>query len=281
MFGYVSICEAELKRKDYRRYKQYYCGLCHTLKERYGFLGQMTLTYDMTFAILLLSSLYGEEARPESHRCKTHPFKEQPVLRNDFTEYGADMNLLLAYFQLEDDWRDEGSKKSRLLAWKLKRRARRVAARYPRQTEVIRRELEALFRLEEANCQTPDEPAGCFGRLMGEVLACREDHWAKSLRRLGFYLGKFIYLMDAYEDLEKDLGEGRYNPLKEEAKKAGYEERIREILQMMAGEAALEFEKLPCLQEGDILRNILYGGVWTRYRKHREEKSPGKEMDNP
>ena len=77
MFGYVTICEPELKVKDLKKYKAYYCGLCRVLKEEYGFMGQMTLTYDMTFAIILLSSLYESVADLETHRCKVHPVKKQ------------------------------------------------------------------------------------------------------------------------------------------------------------------------------------------------------------
>ena len=107
MFGYVTVCEPELKIKDFRKYRSYYCGLCQTLKEKYGFYEQMTLTYDMTFAILLLTSLYECESRIEQHRCKVHLVKKQTMRRNEMTEYAADMNLLLAYYHLEDDWADE------------------------------------------------------------------------------------------------------------------------------------------------------------------------------
>lgn len=75
MFGYVTVCEPELKVKDLKKYRAYYCGLCRTLKEDYGFMGQMTLTYDMTFAVILLSSLYEIIAKHEEHRCKVHPVK--------------------------------------------------------------------------------------------------------------------------------------------------------------------------------------------------------------
>ena len=81
MFGYVTVCEPELKVKDLKKYRAYYCGLCRTLKEDYGFMGQMTLTYDMTFAVILLSSLYERIPELEKHRCKIHPVKKQMMLR--------------------------------------------------------------------------------------------------------------------------------------------------------------------------------------------------------
>ena len=107
MFGYVTVCEPELKVKDLKKYRAYYCGLCRTLKEDYGFMGQMTLTYDMTFAVILLSSLYERIPELEKHRCKIHPVKKQMMQRNEITSYAAAMNVLLAYYHMEDDWQDE------------------------------------------------------------------------------------------------------------------------------------------------------------------------------
>lgn len=91
MFGYVTTNEPELKVKDYHKYKAYYCGLCQSLKRQYGSAGQLTLAYDMTFVIILLTSLYESETKAESHRCKMHPLKPQPMLENEITEYAADM----------------------------------------------------------------------------------------------------------------------------------------------------------------------------------------------
>lgn len=81
--------------------------MCHVLKEEYGFIGQMTLTYDMTFAIILLSSLYESDTRADMHCCKVHPVKKQIMLTNEITSYGAAMNVLMAYYHMEDDWQDE------------------------------------------------------------------------------------------------------------------------------------------------------------------------------
>ena len=205
MFGYVTICEPELKMKDWRKYRSYYCGLCRTLKERHGNVGQLTLTYDMTFAVILLTSLYEVKGLTSSHRCKTHPVKKQWMIQNEITEYCADMNVLLAYYHMIDNWQDE-KKVSGLLASKtLHGKAKKIEKKYKRQSQVIRRELKKLAEYEKENCQNIDLPAGCFGRLMEELLVYKEDIWEPTLRKVGFFLGKFIYIMDAYDDLQKDM----------------------------------------------------------------------------
>lgn len=272
MFGYIRICEPELKVKDLRRYRAYYCGLCRTLKEKYGSIGQMTLSYDLTFIAILLNSLYESELKGSACRCKTHPLKKQEMLQSEMTEYAADMNLILSYYHLKDDWVDERKPGSLVGLHALGRKAGKIALQYPRQCRVMQKELKALERMEAAESRNIDEAAGCFGRLMEEVLVCRKDVWEEDLRRMGFFLGKFIYIMDAYEDLERDEEQGNYNPLKALGREADYEERCRQILCMMIAESTAAFEKLPCLQDTDILRNILYIGVWNRYNSIQEKK---------
>ena len=115
---------------------------------------------------------------------------------------------------------------------------------------------------------------------MGELLVYKEDTWEPVLRRMGFFLGKFIYLLDAYDDLEKDIKKKNYNPLKPLYGEKDYEERCRELLLMMMAECSSEFEKLPCIQDEEILRNILYAGVWTKYNKIQKELNEGKEQNN-
>ena len=125
-----------------------------------------------------------------------------------------------------------------------------------------------------------DEPAGCFGRLMAEIFIYREDHWAEKLRCMGFYLGKYIYIMDAYDDLDNDLKEGSYNPLKNIYTKPEFEDMIHQILTMMMAECSKAFEQLPLIDDIDILRNVLYSGVWYRYEQVREKREKEKEEKN-
>ena len=98
-----------LKVKEFYRYKAYYCGLCRKLKEEYGFRGRMTLTYDMTFLVTLLTSLYEADTQELASHCPLHPVKKIPMLQNELTEYGAKMNILLTYFKFEDDRKDDNS----------------------------------------------------------------------------------------------------------------------------------------------------------------------------
>lgn len=280
MFGYVTICEPELKVKDLRKYKAYYCGLCRTLKERYGSMGQFTLTYDMTFAVILLTSLYESETKLSLHRCKVHPVKKQGMLQNLMTEYAADMNMILAYYHLKDDWEDERKASGFIGTHALKGKVKKITQMYPRQSKVIQEELSQITAYEKEGILDIDKVAGCFGRLMSELFVYQEDLWEERLRKMAFFLGKFIYIMDAYEDLEKDVKEGCYNPLKDLSKEEDYEKRCQEMLCMMIAEASAQFEGLPCLLDIDILRNILYDGVWTKYRKIQEQKKKSEDMNH-
>ncbi|HWT76901.1 MAG TPA: DUF5685 family protein [Mobilitalea sp.] len=265
MFGYVNINKPELKMKDFFKYKAYYCGLCKTLKNRYGRFGQMTLSYDMTFLIILLTSLYETETVREQDRCITHPVKKHDTLTNEITGYVADMNIALTYHHLMDDWQDEKSLAGLTGAKALQRAYRRISRKYPRQCREISESLNRLAECERQQENNIDVVSRCFGELMASLFTYREDVWENSLRKIGFYLGKFIYLLDAFDDIEKDTKSGSYNPLKTICNNETFETDCRNMLTMMMAECTREFEKLPCILDIDILRNILYEGVWTKF----------------
>lgn len=247
MFGYVNIHKPELKMKDFYKYKAYYCGLCRTLNKRYGKLGQMTLSYDMTFLVILLTSLYESETKHERKRCIIHPVKKHNILLNEMTEYVADMNIALTYHHFLDDWKDERSVAGLAGAKALKRAYRKISKRYPRQCQEITDSLTKLAQCEKDNETDIDKVSRCFGELMAAIFAYREDIWEETLRRLGFYLGKYIYILDAYDDIEHDRKKGCYNPLVVLADKGSFDEDCRNMLTMMMAECTREFEKLPCV----------------------------------
>lgn len=272
MFGYIIVNKPEMKLKEFDLYQSYYCGLCKTLKDRSGRKGQLTLSYDMTFLILLLTSLYEPETQVSLRKCAAHPFEKHPARVNQFTEYGADMNLLLSYYKCLDDWEDERKLARKLMASSLKGACRKIAAAYPGKADVFRENLENLHRAEKENCRDLDQVSGYFGRIMEEVFAWREDEWGPGLRRMGFFLGKFIYLMDAYEDVEKDKKDGNYNLFSQDFQAEGFAQRVEGALNMMMAECSRAFERLPIVENTEILRNILYSGVWCRYEYVKKDR---------
>ena len=281
MFGYVVMNKPEIKFKDFDLYRSFYCGLCRELRERYGISGQITLTYDLTFVILLLSGLYEPPVRKGTTRCIVHPVRRQLVRKNAITEYAADMNVFLAYYKCRDDWNDDRSPLGLLYGKVLERKEQKIERTFRQKTSRIISLLEDLSAMEKAGEKDIDKVSGCFGKIMAEIFAYREDVWEPTLRRMGFFLGKFIYLMDAYDDVEKDTKKGNYNPFSESYIMEGFQEQVQQMLMMMLSEACREFEKLPIIKYTDILRNILYSGVWCRFEKvtrDRKEKQEKKDV---
>lgn len=261
MFGYVTVNEPELKIREYARYRAFYCGLCQILGERHGLSGRLTLTYDMTFLIILLTSVYEPHTREQKKRCVVHPTKKHDILCNEITEYAADMNLLLVHDHLEDDWHDEKKFVGLLgMNW-FRRKKKEISLAYPRQAHRIGEALRELSERERQDCRDLDAVSRPFGELMGELFVYREDAFEGILRSFGFYLGKYIYLLDAYLDIEKDKKNHCFNPFLEMSEQKTFDERVGMILDGTLRMAVAEFEKLPCEQDLAILRNILYEGI--------------------
>ncbi len=260
MFGYVVINQSELKFKEYDIYKGYYCGLCQSLKKRYGLVGQCTLTYDMTFLALLLSSLYEPELVEERKHCIVHPLKKHLMISNKYTDYVADMNILLSYFKAMDDWKDDHNLIKLAFAKIIK--SNNI---YPEKSNEIQKLLNQLSDYEKSNETNIDLMAGTFGRIMSIIFTPKQDHWSTHLEKIGFFLGKFIYILDAYDDLEKDIKKDNYNPFKNICNNPSFNDKIKSMLTLMISECSREFEFLPIVENSNILRNILYSGVWSRF----------------
>ena len=228
----------------------------------------------MAFLALLLMSLYEPEEDAGDRACGLHPLKPKPWVDSEFVRYAADMNVALAYYNFLDDWQDEGKRTAKWMAEVFGKHLPAVEEKYPRQCGAIREGIRRLNSLEAAACANPDEPAGAFGALMAELFAVREDLWAPTLRQLGDSLGRFIYLLDAAVDYDRDMRKGKYNPylaMGMEKDRARWEEYL--VLTM--GRATQAFERLPLVQDKALLDNILYSGVWIHYRgKGREEDQP-------
>lgn len=280
MFGYIVMNKPEIKFKDYDMYRSFYCGLCRELKRRYGGAGQLTLSYDMTFVMMLLTSLYEPKLKTDSTRCILHPIKKQPIRQSEVTEYAADMNVLLTYYKCIDDWKDEKKLRKFLFAKLLEGKNKKTEALYRKKAEKIIQCLDDLSQMEKENETDIDRVAGCFGHIMEEIFAYKEDEWEKSLRKIGFFLGKFIYILDAYDDVENDVKNRCYNPFEKNYIMDSFDEQVRQILIMMLAEVCREFEKLPIIENADILRNILYSGVWCRFQAVLAKRKETREREN-
>ena len=265
MFGGILTNSAERSSEERERYQRFYCGLCRKLKADYGAIGMASLTYDMTFVAILLSSLYELEEEEDRCRCAMRPVRSHPYVITAATEYSADMNMILAYYQYGDDWQDDGNARARRKAEQVEPYLPAIRQKHPRQCAAIEDCLAELGEMERANELNPDLPANCFGKLMGELLAWRADEYAGTLRSMGAALGRFVYLLDAVNDLKADIRKQRYNPLVSQL--AG---DYTPMLTLMMAECTAEFETLPVNKDRHLLENILYSGVWQSYRTKRK-----------
>ena len=274
IFGYVVVNKGDLRFREYDEYRGYYCGLCQMLKKSYGLAGQMSLSYDMTFLVMLLTSLYEPLNNQAMKRCIAHPLKKQCCISNEYTQYVADMTVLLSYYKCQDDWEDEKKLLKKMYGDMLFSKSKKQRELYIKKEQIVVENLRKLSLLEREKEQDLDLVAGCFGNILAELFVVKEDEWSDNLRKIGYYLGKYIYIMDAYDDLEKDLKKGNYNPFSEKmCNTDNFDYFVKEILTIMAAECAKEFEKLPLLKDVDILRNILYSGIWTKYEMVKVKRS--------
>ena len=283
MFGYVTIAAAGLGKDRQERYRAMYCGLCHTLGKRFGSIGQMTLSYDVTFLYILLSSLYEPAETQGSERCLPHPFHTHPYVQNELANYCCDMNFALAYHKCMDDWTDDRSLLSCAEVALLKKGYQQVEQHYPDKCRAIECCLRELSQLEKSSNASLDAAANISAKMLGIIYRYQEDLWADELEHMGQCLGRFIYLMDAYDDLPADIRKKRFNPLRSYHNNTDYESFIKESLTMLIGECTEAFETLPLVQDMDILRNILYAGCWTRYellQQKRNKSVPAKRTDH-
>lgn len=278
MFGYVRPNLVDMQESDQQRYRAHYCGLCHAIGARHGSLARMALTFDLTYLTIFLGSLYEPEETSGEGRCVPHPVKTHHWVRSRVTDYAADMTIALTYHKLMDDWQDDHNLAARGASAALKKAYGKVRATWPRQCEVIERTLADLSEVEKRRDPSPDAAARCFGELMAELFVMQEDYWANALRAFGYSLGRYIYLLDATCDYDKDVKSGSYNPVILMEKKP---EDMRDTLELLLGDASAAFERLPLIQDEEILRNILYSGVWQGYNEylHKKDKKMNKESE--
>ena len=276
MFGYIIPDQQAMTPEARDRYRTAYCGLCRRAAALHGMAGRMTLSYDLTFLNLLLSSLYEGEtpAVAETGRCPVHPIRPIHWRYSGPTDYCADIGLALHYYSAQDKWEDDRSLLGLGYMKLLDQRRRDAEARWPRACQAITQGLDQLAQYEAAGCEDLDLVSGSFGGLMAALFDYKQDRWSGELRTIGYSIGKYIYLLDAWDDLERDKRKGSYNPLRRISAEPDYEEQMREIFELLLAQAAAAFRRLPCVEDADLLENILYSGIWLKYNVKNSRKKP-------
>ena len=277
MFGFVVASLGSVSEDEQARYKALYCGLCHALRDRYGQVSRMTLTYDLTFYLMLCNSLHEPPETSGAARCAAHGGKVMPWTRSRWADYAADLTVALAYHKCLDDWHDDHALRARAAERLLAGAYAKARARIPGECAAIERSMAAISAIEADPDAPPDAAAAEFGTLLGELFAHDQGIWADQMRRFGQQLGRFVYLMDAAVDYADDAASGSYNPLvqldRQLADDAGIPspapdaENMRTLLAILIGEATDTFERLPLEQDLHLMRSVLYAGVWQQFNR--------------
>lgn len=276
MFGYVIANCKTLSESERIRFRSMYCGMCRTLRRRYGNLERFTLSYDMTFLAMVLSALYEPDEQLGSERCAAHPFKKHDYAVNSIMEYAVDLNVALAYHKCADNWQDDKNPVFAAAKLALKRAYKKASAARPDKCQAIEEWMNEIRRIEESGIEEIDPPMNLTGRMLGTLFQMKEDYWSEQLFRMGDGLGRFIYFMDAYDDLASDVRRKKYNPLKTMMHQDNFEQLCHDGLTLMIADCAEAFEQLPVVKDADLIRNILYSGVWAKYGHIQNKKAKSK-----
>lgn len=279
MFGYVRVDKPELKVKEYEMYKAVYCSLCKSLGKHYGILSRFTLSYDFTFLALLNMSLKDGCNIIEQKRCAFNPLKKCNYCKaDDDLEMPSAAAMIMTYYKLLDNIDDEkGIKKIGYLCLKpvLKSANKKAALKYPQIEKIVSDYIKEQATLEKADCKEFDQIAHPTAKALAEILMlCSEDNSQKRvLERIGYCLGRYIYLMDAFCDFQSDIKTGSYNVLKNKQKEE-IDDFVKSQIYFSINEASKAFELLDIKKYKSILGNIIYLGLEQTFKKEQNnEKS--------
>lgn len=211
MFGYISPDTPYLFKKDETLYNAMYCGLCKSIGRGCGQCARTALTYDMAFVSALVHNILGEDVKIEKKRCAVHWIRRRPMAEPDgLTVMLGCANTALAYYKLCDDKRD-GEKRAALRHF-YKRGFRKAKKLHPAIVDIIGKQTDRQAELEKRGCAIIDEAAEPTAEMMRSLSRYVLGEAATpSTDELFYAIGKWVYIIDALDDFEKDVKKGRYN----------------------------------------------------------------------
>ncbi len=262
MFGYVTPHKPELKVRELAQYQAWYCGLCKTLRMTYGQIPRLVLDYDCTFFALLLAGITGEEYTCAPERCGYKPLKKKtPVIGPcEALSYAADINVLLYYYKLADDFRDEKSIPAFAGHTALRAGATLAAKRQPEAAQAIASGIAQLSNLEKQKEPSIDVAADAFANILKQLALGYDKLTEKqktALFWLAYHMGRWIYLIDAWEDRKKDEKAGSYNPF---LIADATQERASFLLYASLHEMENACDLLELQSNQGLIENIIYQG---------------------
>lgn len=272
MFGYVQPLKSELKVKELEAFKGYYCGLCKAIKEKYTQPARFMLNYDCAVLSLILSSMSDETPTVKREVCIASPVKKKTVIHSREAEYAAAVNILLGYGKIRDAARDDRKISAGALSLLFKRVTKRAARDCPELASEFLQRIKNLSSLEEAGSADLDAVAGEFAHLLGAVFSLAPYGFIdaaakKALWHLGYNLGRWIYIADAYDDIIKDDKTHSYNVFlqREYTNAAELKLKLREEaafnLNFSLAEACNAYELLDIKRDKPLIDNIMYLGL--------------------
>lgn len=292
MLGYVKAFKPEMKVKDYELYRGIYCSLCRALGRIYSPVAQLFLSYDFAFAAVLRLAAADGGCSFSPKRCPYNPAKKCMICSGkDELDFCAHAVIITVFYKVLDNLHDAGFK-SRLVAaliypivWLMHKKAAPLA---PEIERIIGDSMKKQAQIEQKNDVCLDESAHESAHALGEVIALGFDGERKnSLYTLGYMVGRYVYILDAADDLGDDLKNGSFNPFKSEYSdientktKEKFAERVRGMLNLTQSSALDALDSLEKKRFGDILENIIFDGLTFSGEKMLKKYLPQEEKKN-
>ncbi|MEF9989591.1 MAG: DUF5685 family protein [Christensenellaceae bacterium] len=263
MFGYIIPQVCELKVREVEVFKAYYCGLCRTLKKEYH--KTAVLNYDCTFLYMLSDSLKDEPMVAQLCKCALHPIQKRNEIVTDCAAYAADINMIMAYSKILDD-RTDGKKGMGLVELFFKKAYKKVTARRPLMIQAAQEMTQHLHKLEEQHSSNTDAAAATYAELLGKVFQEADVLQSHILYEIGYNIGRWVYLVDAYDDIEKDKKSQNFNVFVnkydiKDAVSEAVKKEIEQSLYFSLAQAGKEFGMLKVYKNKEIIENIIYFGL--------------------
>ncbi len=212
MFGYVVVDKEKLTPQENALYRAFYCGVCKTVKQEYGNLTRVCTTYDITFLSILSHDCLNYPVQLTNENCIANPFQKKLIVKdNPLMRKVSAIAVLLVYYKLQDDIID-GKKSRKILNTLFSKQVKKAQLIFPEADGIIDSYYQKLRAMEQENEKIIDKVSDCFGSMLKELLTLVIPSCDENVYSLAYNVGKYIYLIDAVDDIEEDAKSGNYNP---------------------------------------------------------------------